>query len=51
MEEQRFYYKTQDNKGFLNLKHELTQAEINEHGYIRITQEEFNRLTNPEPTE
>lgn len=45
--EQRFYYRTPDNKGFLSLKHELTQAEINEHGYIRITQEQFNELTNP----
>ena len=42
--EQRYYYKTQDERGLLNLKHELTQAEINEHGYISITQEEFEAL-------
>lgn len=49
--EQRFYYKTQDSKGLLSLKHELKAKEINEHGYVRITKEEFDRLTNPEPEE
>lgn len=51
MKETRYYYKTQDNKGFLSLKHELTTKEINQHGYVRITKEEFDRLTNSEPEE
>lgn len=42
--EQRYYYKTQDEKGLLNLKHQLTEQEINEHNYISITQEEFDQL-------
>ncbi len=46
--EQRYYYKTQDEKGLLNLKHQLTEQEINEHGYISITQEEFEALVNKE---
>lgn len=49
--EQRFYYKTQDEKGFLSLKHELTQSEINQHGYVQITKEQFDELTNPEQGE
>lgn len=49
--EQRYYYKTPDNKGFLSLKHELTPAEIAEHGYIQITKEQFEELTNPEQGE
>ena len=51
MAEVRYYYKTPDEKGFLNLKHELTAKEINQHGYIRITREEFERLTNPQEPE
>ena len=47
MSEQRYYYKTQNNKGFLSLKHELTEYEIQQHGYVRITYEEFCELTNP----
>ena len=43
---QRFYYKSKDNKGFLNLKSPLVDE-----NYIQITQEEFNELTKPkEPT-
>ena len=51
MTEQRFYYKTQDNKGLLSLKHELTQEEISEHNYIQITQEEFEQLVNKQEEE
>lgn len=51
MKETRYYYKTQDNKGFLSLKHELTAKEINQHGYVRITKEEFERLTSPQESE
>ena len=43
---ERFYYKSKDNKGFLNLKSPI----VNEN-YIQITEEEFNELTKPkEPT-
>ena len=44
----RFYYKSKDNTGFLNLKSPLVDE-----NYIQITEEEFNELTNPkipEPT-
>ena len=51
MEEQRFYYKTQDEKGLLNLKHQLTQEEISEHNYIQITREEFEQLVNKQEEE
>lgn len=46
---ERFYYKSKDNKGFLNLK----SPKIDEN-YIQITKEEFEELTKPkvyEPTE
>ena len=39
---QRFYYKSKDDKGFLNLKSPLTDE-----NYIQITEEEFNELTKP----
>ena len=39
---QRFYYKSKDGKGFLNLKSPITDE-----NYIRITEEEFNELTKP----
>lgn len=43
---ERFYYKSKDGKGFLNLK-----SQINDENYIQITEEEFNELTKPkEPT-
>ena len=43
---QRFYYKSKDNTGFLNLKSPLVDE-----NYIQITEEEFNELTKPpEPT-
>ena len=43
---ERFYYKSKDGTGFLNLKSEITDE-----NYIQITEEEFNNLTNPkEPT-
>lgn len=51
MEKTRYYYKTQDEKGFLSLKHELTQTEINQQGYIQITREEFERLTATQESE
>ena len=38
----RFYYKTKDNTGFLNLK-----SPINDENYTQITEEEFNELTKP----
>lgn len=44
----RFYYKSKDNTGFLNLKSPLADD-----NYIQITEEEFNQLTKPkvyEPT-
>lgn len=45
--EQRFYYKSKDNTGFLNLKSPLNDDE----NYIQITEEEFKELTKPkEPT-
>ena len=44
---ERFYYKSKDRKGFLNLKSPMTDDE----NYIQITEEEFNKLTKPkEPT-
>ena len=49
--EQRYYYKTQDEKGLLNLKHELTQQEIEEHNYISITKEEFEEIVNKQEEE
>ena len=39
---QRFYYKSRDGKGFLNIK-----SQINDENYIQITEEEFNELTKP----
>ena len=39
---QRFYYKSKDNTGFLNLK-----SQIVDENYIQITEEEFNELTKP----
>ena len=43
---ERFYYKSKDGKGFLNLKSAITDG-----NYIQITEEEFNELTKPkEPT-
>ena len=43
---ERFYYKSKDNTGFLNLK-----SPLNDVNYIQITEEEFNELTKPkEPT-
>lgn len=42
----RFYYKSKDSKGFLNLKSPLVDE-----NYIQITKEEFDELTKPkEPT-
>lgn len=42
----RYYYKSKDNTGFLNLK-----SPMNDENYIQITEEEFNNLTKPkEPT-
>ena len=44
----RFYYKSKEGKGFLNLK-----SPIVDENYIQITEEEFNELTKPkvyEPT-
>ena len=43
---ERFYYKSKDNTGFLNLKLPLIDE-----NYIQITKEEFEELTKPkEPT-
>ena len=43
---ERFYYKSKDGKGFLNLK-----SPLNDENHIQITEEEFNELTKPkEPT-
>lgn len=43
---ERFYYKSKDGTGFLNLKSALADKE-----YIQITKEEFEKLTKPkEPT-
>ena len=43
---ERFYYKSKDNKGFLNLKSPLIDEK-----YIQITKEEFEEFTKPkEPT-
>ena len=39
---ERFYYKSKDNTGFLNLK-----SPINDENYIQITKEEFEELTTP----
>ena len=39
---QRFYYKSKDGKGFLNLK-----SPMNDENYIQITKEEFEELTKP----
>lgn len=39
---ERFYYKSKDNKGFLNLKSALIDD-----NYIQITKEEFEELTKP----
>lgn len=38
----RFYYKSKDNTGFLNLK-----SPLNDENYIQITEEEFKELTKP----
>lgn len=46
---ERFYYKSKDNTGFLNLKSPLVDD-----NYIQITEEEFNELSTPKvyvPTE
>ena len=43
---ERFYYKSKNGNGFLNLK-----SPLNDENYIQITEEEFNELTKPkEPT-
>ena len=43
---ERFYYKSKNNTGFLNLKSPLVDKT-----YIQITEEEFKELTKPkEPT-
>lgn len=43
---ERFYYKSKNNTGFLNLKSPLIDE-----NYIQITEGEFKELTNPkEPT-
>lgn len=43
---ERFYYKSKDNTGFLNLKSPMIDE-----NYIQITKEEFEELTKPkEPT-
>ena len=43
---QRFYYKSKEGNGFLNLK-----SQIVDENYIQITEEEFNEFTKPkEPT-
>lgn len=39
---ERFYYKSKDNTGFLNLKSPLVDK-----NYIQITKEEFEELTTP----
>ena len=39
---ERFYYKSKDNTGFLNLKSPLVDEE-----YIQITEDEFNELSKP----
>ena len=39
---ERFYYKSKDGTGFLNLKSAITDE-----NYIQITEEEFNELTKP----
>ena len=39
---ERFYYKTKNGNGFLNLKSPLADE-----NYIQITEEEFNELTKP----
>lgn len=39
---ERFYYKSKDNKGFLNLKSALIDE-----NYIQITKEEFEELIKP----
>lgn len=39
---ERFYYKSKDNTGFLNLKSPLVDD-----NYIQITKEEFEELTKP----
>ena len=39
---ERFYYKSKDGTGFLNLKSALVDE-----NYIQITEEEFNELTKP----
>ena len=40
---ERFYYKSKDGKGFLNLKSPIADEE----NYIQITEEEFEELTSP----
>lgn len=39
---ERFYYKSKDGKGFLNLKSPIIDSD-----YIQITKEEFEELTKP----
>lgn len=43
---ERFYYKSKDGKGYLNLKSAITDE-----NYIQITEEEFNELTKPKVPE
>ena len=42
MEQTRYYYKTQDGKGLLSLKHRISDP-----NYIEITKTEFDELANP----
>ena len=42
MEQTRYYYKTQDGKGLLSLKHRISDP-----NYIEITKAEFVELANP----
>lgn len=47
---ERFYYKSKDNTGFLNLKSPLIGKDSE--SYEEITEEQFNALTKPpEPTD
>ncbi len=50
MAEKRYYYKTKDGKGLLNLKFPLSKEEIKEKKYEEITAEEFASLQ-PQPHE
>lgn len=48
-EVKRYYYKSKDGKGFLNLKSPLSEDELA--NYDEITKEEFDALTYHEPVE